>query len=419
MFRKILTIAGTLGIFLAGIAIIVIMNALSPKPNVRKTETVAPSVFYMVAKPETVTLDVNVQGEVRPRTDINLTAQVGGRVAELSPAFVDGGEFKKGDMLIKIEDADYRLARTRAQARVAQAEQALRQEQAESDLARRDWEELGNGSAPSDLTLRKPQLAQAQANYESAKADLDEAKLNLDRATIRAPFDGRVRTRIAGLGQFVSPGAQLGRIFATDFAEIRLPLTDGNLATLGLAFAFSETPTNPGPPVTLTAQIGPTVRTWQGRIARTEGSIDPSTRQIGAIAVVDDPYGAGADDGVPLAIGLFVNARIQGQPFQGAYIIPNTALYGRDTMYVIPENNILEQRTVSIASNTGSEVVVTAGLEVGDRVATSPLRGSSAGDEVTPVDPENPDALNARRAIDDDQGTDRPDAEASAATNRG
>ncbi len=409
MIRKILTIIGTIGIILAGFALISVMNSLKPKPQKVEEVFIAPSVLFINAETTPTTLDVVVQGEVRPRTDINLTAQVGGRITYLSPSFVAGGAFEKGEELIRIEDADYRLAVTRANARVAQAQQSLRQEQAEADLARRDWEELGDGSQPSDLTLRLPQLAQAKANYDAAQADYDEAKLNLSRTKVRAPFQGRVRRRIAGGGQFVGPGAQLGDIFSTDVAEIRLPLTDSNLATLGLPFGFVETVDNLGPEVSLRATIGAAENVWQGRIARTEGSIDPATRQIGAIAVVDDPYGAGAANGIPLAMGLFVEATITGNQFENAIILPTVALYGRDSVYIIDDENKLRKKLIRIVNSTATTIVVAGGLEVGDRVVVSPLRGNDDGDEVTPVASEatssSSRASGANVSVDNDATT--------------
>lgn len=401
MLRKFATIFGTLGIFAIGIFGIIIMGQLKPKKEFEVRPSVPPSVFFTVAKMAPATLDVNVQGEVRARTDINLTAQVGGRIVSTSSTFVDGGAFKKDQELLRIEDADYRLAVTRASARVAQAQQALSQEQAEADLARRDWEELGDGGAPSDLTLRKPQLAQAQANYQSAQADLSEARLNLSRTRVSAPFAGRIRRRIAGEGQFITPGAQLAEIFSTDVAEIRLPLTDENLATLGLQFGFIETPEKPGPAVTLSATIGANQHNWSGRITRTEGSIDTRTRQIGAIAVVDDPYGAGADNGVPLAIGLFVNALIVGQPYERAIMLPTVALHGRDTVYILDNEDKVRKKLVQVVASTPTSITVISGLENGDRVVISPLRGSDEGDIVTPVDSDAPDLGRGDQSEDD------------------
>ncbi len=385
MLRKLSVVLGFIAIIGAGVFLLIFLQQMRPKPEERITKTVAPSVFIIEARPQTTTVDVVTQGEVQPRTDINLTAQVQGRVESLSEKFVNGGQFYAGDVLLRIEDTDYRLALTRAQARVAQAEQVLRQEEAESQLAARDWQELGDGSPPSDLALRKPQLAQAQANYDASKADEREARLNLDRTIIRAPFDGRVRSRAVGQGQFVAPGAQLGRVFSTEVAEIRLPLTDSDLATLRLPLAFTASDDDPGPEVLLEAFVGASQNQWLGHIKRTEGAIDPATRQIGAIVVVEDPYGAGSDNGVPLAIGLFVSATIKGRPIDNAYVIPTTALYGRDLVYIVNDQNILERRTVQTASVESAKVIVVSGLETWDRIVVSPLRGNDAGNEVTPV----------------------------------
>ncbi|PQA86196.1 efflux RND transporter periplasmic adaptor subunit [Hyphococcus luteus] len=400
MFRKFFTIFGTIGIFVVFGLLIAGIFMLRPQPERQEPEITAPSVFFTVANTQSVTLDVAAQGEVRPRTDINLTAQVAGRVVDTSDHFVNGGAFDEDDMLIKIEDADYRAAAAAAKARVAQAEQALRLEEAEADLARRDYEELdlGAGEQPSDLTLRIPQLAQARANFEAAQAEYDAARLNLERTTIRAPFPGRVRERIAGIGQYVTPGAQLGRIFSTDIAEIRLALTDNDLAKLGLPLAFTETEDEPGPVVRMSAMIAGETHHWEGRIARTEGAIDAATRQVIAIAVLDDPYGEGSDDGTPLAMGLYVDAVITGKPYENAIVLPRSALYGRDTVYSISEDDTLVAHKVNIVTTDRDTITIASGVEPGARIVTSPLRGASEGDEVSPADPlqgtpgaENPD----------------------------
>ncbi|MEX6634681.1 efflux RND transporter periplasmic adaptor subunit [Hyphococcus lacteus] len=391
MSRKLYTVFGTLGIFVVLILIVSIMNSLREEPELQEPVAAAPAVFFTTAQTQSVTLDVNAQGEVRPLTDINLTAQVSGRVIETSPSFVNGGAFDEGDMLIKIEDTDYRAAVAAAKARVAQAEQTLRLEEAEADLARRDFEELNPNETPSQLTLRIPQLAQARANFEAARAEMEAAQINLQRTAIRAPFPGRVRERIAGVGQFVSPGAQLGRIFSTDVAEIRLALTDNDLAKLGLPLAFVETENNPGPNVALSARLAGKNHNWQGRIARTDGSIDSATRQVIAIAVVDDPYGTGADNGTPLAMGLFANGVITGKPYENAIVLPRSALYGRDKVYVISDDNTLIERTIEIVSSDRDTITLASGINSGERIVISPLRGAGEGDEVAPTDPQNTD----------------------------
>ncbi len=373
MFRKFFTLIGTLGIFAGFIALMIGMSMMRPKPERQTPEIAPPSVFFTVAETQSVTLDVTAQGEVRPRTDINLTAQVAGQIVSTSDEFVNGGAFEKGDVLIKIEDAPYR-------AQVAAARARLAQEEAEAALARRDYEEFGLTEDPAALALRIPQLEQVRAEYKAAQLDLE-------RTTIKAPFPGRVRERIAGVGQYVSPGAQLGRIFSTDVAEIRLALTDSDLAKLGLPLAFSESAGNPGPSVDMTATVAGRLHNWRGRIARTEGAIDAATRQVIAIAVVDDPYGKGADDGTPLAMGLYVSATIAGKPYQNAIVLPRAALYGRDKVFTITADNTLEERTVEIVADGRDTVTIASGISAGERVVTSPLRGAGDGDEVSPADP--------------------------------
>ncbi|WDI30557.1 efflux RND transporter periplasmic adaptor subunit [Hyphococcus flavus] len=376
MFRKFFTLIGTAGGIVGIIALITVMGSMRPDLERQAPEVAPPTVFYTIAEEQSVTLDVSAQGEVRPRTDIALTAQVSGQVVSTSDAFVNGGAFQEGDVLIKIEDAPYRATAAAARARLAQ-------EQAESALARRDYEDLGLDEDPTELALRIPQLEQARAEYRAAQ-------LNLERTTIKAPFDGRVRERIAGIGQYVAPGAQLGRIFSTDVAEIRLALTDNDLAKLGLPFAFSETDENPGPAVHMTAFIANENHEWSGRIARTEGAIDPTTRQVFAIAVVDDPYGKGAaTDGTPLAMGLFVDATIEGKPYEDAIVLPRSALYGRNTVYVISNEDELEARTVNIVSADRDTITIASGIDAGERIVTSPLRGADEGDKITPTDPDS------------------------------
>ena len=401
MLRKLFTIIGTIGIIAGGVGLVVIMGSMRPKVTPKEVALAPPAVFYSVVEPRSVTLDVTAQGEVRPRTDINLTAEVAGRITRTSDAFVVGGAFEAGDLLLKIEDADYQVAVASAKARVAQAEEQLRREEAESDLALKDYEALGRREDPSELTLRMPQLAQARAAYAAAKADLNAASLDLERTEIRAPFKGRVRERLAGVGQFISPGAPIGRIFSTEVAEIRLPLTDGDLAKLGLSLAFVESKDSPGPVVTLSASFAGEFHEWSARIARTDGAVDPATRQISAIAVVDDPYGAGSDNGAALPMGLFVDARIVGKPIENAVVLPRTALYGRDIVYVIGAGDAIEERKIVMVSADRDTITLAGGVAEGERVVTSPLRGARSGDKVSPT--ETTDLPGAGRPGDDEK----------------
>lgn len=328
-------------------------------------------------------LTVTSQGEVRPRREIAISPQISGRISYVSPAFIDGGFVRRGEVLIRIDDADYRLARVRAESQVASAQQALIREQAEAELARQDWEELGTGTA-SPLALREPQLAQAQASLEAARSQLRDAELALERTVVRAPFEGRIRSKDVDVGQFVSTGSSLGRMFGTDFAEVALPLTDTELGRLGLSFAFEESAEQPGPAVVFSTTVAGERREWYGRVTRTAAAVDPQTRLISAIATVEDPFGEGAADGIPLAPGLFVSAEVSGETIEGLLEAPRAALRGRNQIFVADADELVMRiHEVDVVYTDRDHVYVDAGVEPGDLAILSPLQAPFDGMSIT------------------------------------
>ncbi len=380
-------------------ALIAVLGIMRPDPDRQTPEAAVPTVFVSTATYEPVQLSVRAQGEVRPKQEIILTPQVGGKIVSVSPSFADGGTFTEGEVLVQIEDADYRLALTRARAQVATAEQTLAVERAEADLARKDYEELatasGDRAEPSALTLRGPQLARAEAEYQASLANLQDAQLALDRTKIRAPFDGRVRTISTNTGQFVNVGQQLGTVFSTDVAEVRLPLTDEDLARLDLPLAFNDRAN--GPEVILSANVAGGLREWSGRITRVDAAVDPTTRQISAIVEVEDPYGEGADNGFPMAIGLFVDAEILGPQLDRAVTLPRVAVRNDGSVFVLGPEDRLEARPVDIAAFTTAGVIITDGLEEGEEVVVSRVN-ATAGSQVRPLQSAGPRADEAAPA---------------------
>lgn len=381
------------------------------------------AVFVEPARAERVTLHVSSQGEARPRMEIDLVPQVAGRLVYVSPSFVDGGIFAEDDVLLRIDDADYRLAVTRAEASVAQALRALQSEQAQADLARRDWEEIGEG-APSPLTLREPQLAEARASLAAARASLEDARLQLARTEIRAPFAGRVRSKDADLGQYVAPGQRLGTIFATDMVEIRLPLSDDDLARLNLPLAFVASEDRPGPAVELSQVVAGQPRTWSGVVARTDGAIDSRTRTLNAIVAVEDPYGDAAVDGAPLAVGMFVQARVEGRVIDDAFVVPSRdALRGTNRIYIANEDGTLSIREARVIASESDRIVLADGVSEGEYVIVSAVRGATEGMRIEAYDAEGTLLFGGPEEEDagetDDEGAeaedgDRADADAVA-----
>lgn len=399
----------------AFIVLIVIMVITQPQPERANAAPRPVAVFAAAVENTDVTLTVTTQGEVRPLVQINLVPQVSGRIVYVNPNFIEGGFFEAGETLIQVDDADYRLAVTRAQSQVAQAQQVLVREQAEADLAASEWAEIGEGQA-SALTLREPQLAQARASLAAANAQLQEARLGLERTRISAPFDGRVRTKSADVGQFVSPGTPLGEVFGTDAVQVRLPLTDEQLSMLNIPVAYQASAENPGPRVRVSAVLAGQYREWDAELVRTDSSIDTQTRVLYAIAQVNDPYGAAAEaGGSPLPVGLFVDAEIQGREVMNAYVLPRSALRGSDTVYVAQEGGTLGVRTVNVITSDPDRLVISGGVTADDLVVTSPIRAASDGMRIRTFDQAGELIADRSAVIETDSGDADEDDDAAEA----
>ncbi|MCZ6689497.1 MAG: efflux RND transporter periplasmic adaptor subunit [Planctomycetota bacterium] len=365
----------------AGGAAWMIIN--KPPPGTSLTQVSFPLVRVTEVRPQDVRFTVRTQGRVVARAEGNLAPEVSGKVVALSPALVRGGFFQEGEVLVALDDADFKLAVVRAEAGVAQTEARLKREESEAAVARSEWERLGEGE-PGPLVLRVPQLAEARATLAAAKADLEKAQRDLARTQIRAPYAGRVLEKSMDLGEFVNRGASIARIYATDYAEVRLPIPDHQLAYLNLPlFETRDDAHAEAPRVILRIRFAGKDHEWEGRVVRTEAEIDAKSRMVTAIARIEDPYSQTGDpDRPPLALGLFVEAEIQGRDVQGVVVLPREALRNGDTIFVIDESDRLRFRKVEVLREDIGTVVVKSGLASGERVCLSPLEVATDGMQV-------------------------------------
>lgn len=375
---RLLTFVLPILVILGAVGGSIAMSSLSPEPEETENPIKALPVLVKRAETDSVTLSVKAQGEVEPRTQINLVTQVGGRITYMSPKFIEGGRFERGDILVRVDPVEYRLRVTQAQANVRQAETVIARENSEAQLARADWVELGRGGTPTPLTLREPQMAEAQAQLASAQAQLDEARLQLSRTELRAPFTGRVGTQEVDNGEFVAIGTRLGEIYATDIMDVRLPLTQNDLRQAGLFLGY-EAPPGEGVPVTLSAIVGGTRAEWSGFIRRTESRFDSQSRVLHAYAEVTDAFVGYGADRPALAPGLYVEADIDGPTLNDVVTIPREGLRGTDQVYIATDDGTLSIRMVEVLSSTRDRVVLGSGLAVGESVIISPIRGAAEG----------------------------------------
>jgi RND family efflux transporter MFP subunit len=383
--KKFLRMSAPVLVLLVGFLLVQGLIAAKPEPEKNDEEARPISLYVDEVKSEQVTLSIKTQGEVRPKTEIDLIPQVSGRIVMMSENFNEGAEFLPDSLLMKIDDADYQLAVVRAEARVAEAQTALEREQATAKIKEEEWRDGRKEQDPTPYALNLTQVAGAEANLRAAGADLRGARLDLERTEIRIPFHGRVRDRNVGIGQFVSAGTRMGRVFSIGTVEVRLPLTDSQLVELNLPMGYMADDLRVAPKVNFKAALGNRDYHWQGKIVRVDAAVNNETRLIYATAEVEDPYGLGATEGMPMAVGMFVNAEVEGVSTQPAFVMPRLALRNQDKVYVINSENRLEIRTVSVIATSEERVLVSSGVEPGERVVTSTLPNAVDGMEVEPL----------------------------------
>lgn len=360
-----------------------------PEPMQRPIPVAVTQVEATRLKPTDYPVAVETRGVVRPRTSTTLIPEVSGQVIEITPEFREGSFFEKGDLLLRIDPLNYETAIAIAESNVAQARTALAEEKIRSEQALENWKRLGKSGQPSDLVLRKPQLAEMEARLRASESELKKAERDLERTEVRAPYPGRVLTQSVDVGQYVSPGTELARIFAVDVAEIRLPLTSRQLDFVDLPVAYrGEKTDEPGPAVLLRAEIGGDSETWKGQVVRVEGAIDERSRQLFVVAQVDDPYAHNAGDRPPLKIGLYADAVVEGKVLDDVFVLPRAAVRaGGEVIVIDSENKIVRQPVKTVWSDRENVVIPgkDGGLNEGDIICLTPLAFPANGAPVSPI----------------------------------
>ncbi len=342
-----------------------------------KTETDVPVAEPPVVRVQQVHAQswqfvVRAHGSVTPRSESSLIPQVSGAVVWVSSSLVSGGFFSEGDPLLRIDPSDYEVNLEAAKAAVARG--TSEHTRARKELERQ--ERLASSSVASDAAFDDAVNAErvASAVLREARARLVQAERDMLRTEIVAPYAGRVRSEEVDVGQFVSRGEGLAKIYAVDFAEVRLPIPDVELQYLDLPLhAQAE---GEGPSVRLNARFAGQERRWDGRVVRTEGEIDPKSRMIHIVARVDDPYRMLSNEPTitPLAVGLFVEAEVLGRTVEDVMVVPRRAFREGERVLVVTPDHRMHYRSVEVLRWEHDVAIVGAGLRSGELICISPIQ---------------------------------------------
>jgi RND family efflux transporter MFP subunit len=371
-----------IGIILSGVVVLVLMTMSAPKPQKKEILQKATLVDVIEVTKGSVVFEIESQGSIAPRTETTLISEVSGQIKQVSNKFVVGGFFNKGEVLLTIDPISYEVALLQAQARLDGANAKLVEEKARGKQAEKEWKLTGRAfkNAPI-LALRKPQLQQALADVKAAEADVKNAEIKLARTEIKAPYDAMVKAKNVDIGQYVSTGSQLATTFAVDYAEIRLPIKEQDIAYLDIpALGVSDDQKQKGSQVTLSSFQGGKIKTWSTFITRSEGVVDATSRVNYVVAQLDDPYGLMSQTSQmnpsaaePIRMGTFVKAKIFGIESDNIISIPRKAIRGENNIYLLDDNKKLNITQVDILRSDANNIYISSGVDDGEKVIVTKL----------------------------------------------
>jgi RND family efflux transporter MFP subunit len=368
-----------LPLILLAVALGISYLLISIQPKAKKIETpyLITPVEYLVAKAKPTTIRIESEGILQPRIETQFISPVAGQVIEIGENFYPGRFFQKGEVLFKLDDSDYKFQVKNAETNLAQAELAFELEKALSVQAKKDWEKLDLGEA-NDLVLRKPQLKQAKKNLESAQVSLTFAQEQLEDTVFRAPYSGYLLSRTIDLGTEITGGMSgpIASAYSSGDAEIRLPLTESERLLIDTKNLNENT-------VRL-YDSGKLVA--QGKIQRIEASLNPNNRLFYAVALIENAFPK--DNQIhtsEMLRGQYLDAMIDGILIDKAFTLPNEAIRESSTIYTITNQNQLVEKNITVISSNSNQVIVSIGLEDGDRVVVSPVPFYINGMSVKPI----------------------------------
>jgi RND family efflux transporter MFP subunit len=310
-------------------------------------------------------------GTVEPEQDIVLSPLVGGEIIRRSPGFTPGGFVKKGEVLLRIEPADYEIALEMKQSDLHQANADYDLEMGRQKIAELDYKLLEESLTLDNnaLVLREPQLNVVKARVEAAQAAVRQARLELERTVIRAPFDAQVLTQNVNIGSQVSPGDDLGRLAGTDFYWVMVTIPLSSLEWVSFAKG-----SNKGSEVRIRNRNWKEGEYRTGYLNSLIGELDDQTRLARALVSVPDPLAqnGGNNDLPPLIIGEFVEAVITGKMIPDVIRL-NRDYIRKDEMVWVMEDGKLSIRDVDVVFSDAEFAYIAEGLDINDLVVTTSL----------------------------------------------
>ena len=375
-------------IVLGAIALAVLLVSLKPDPEHSEPPPRTPFVETASVAAASGAIPVRGAGIVKPSAEIDLAPQVGGRVVWVDSGFRSGGRVEAGQVVFRIDEADYLYRVREAQAALAARKVALLEAEEAAEIAREEYARfsaqrtgLPGSDAPNPLTVRQPQLEAARAALGREEARLAQANLELARTRVKAPFEGIVRDEWVDVGQVVAANQPVGKLFSTEAVEVVVPLTDSDVALIPGLWGNGPDDGAARAAARVFATYGDVRTSWPGFVDRAEASLDEETRTIHVIVRVPDPF---ETDGSrpPLLVGKFAEVEIEGLAPERYFRVRRAALQPGDEVWCVRPGGTVRIVPVRVLQRLDDEVFVTGPLDPVERAIVGGVRFATDGMEV-------------------------------------
>ncbi len=371
----------SIAIAIVAIAILltIIMIRLGKKKPKSAPVVIAPAVRIEKVSPSSIQADIMATAVVEANQSLNITPEISGRISWINPKFKDGGTVKKGEVLVKLDARGATLAVKQYKVNVESAKLNLEQEKARGEIAKGEWESLGDGGDASEMILRAPQLRVAELNLLSAKSALEKAELTLSRTKVRAPFNASISNKSASIGQVVSPQTPLAQLLETGKmkADVTIPVDQIKWIDVPCLKGCKK-----GSEVLIYQDItNDEIIERKGEVVSLVGEIDQQTRR----AKLNISIPAVKSELMPLLPGAFVEVHIKGKTVDNAISIPRSGITEGKYAWKVHEDSTLVKFEFERLWGTPDDLIVKVSNEEHIMLALNLPQAPVSGMKVTPV----------------------------------
>ena len=364
----------TLPVAVIGGAVMAARLLMDTAPTAERTERVRQARLVEVVRAEAVSDNIRIRGEgsVVPAMDIRLTPQVSGEIVEISDELIPGGRFQRGEMMLRIDSRDYQYVVRQRESEVTRAKALLTLEEGNQDVAKREFEEFEQEISEEDkvLVFRQPQLETAKGELAAARAMLEEAELGLERTVLRAPFDALITTESVDMGSRLTLQTEIARLVGTERYWVEMKVKHDDLKWITLPSETQE-----GSRVVLRHDKVWKDKVREGRVLRLLPELDGRIRSARLLVAVEDPFSLRPENvNKPrLLIGQYILAEVIGRHVDGVIRIASEHLRDGNFLWVMNASDQLEIRELEILHKGLNSVLVSGGVEEGERIVTTDM----------------------------------------------